>query len=230
MKNKFFAIILLAAALLPANILFAQEKDDSKADIKADSVKTEQSEKEILEKDTKKIADSEKASAENSRQEKEIRERSETEHSVAEKSTAEKNTRSIPKAKKKKTISRTPLSGLVLMPTAYKSTGINELGPALDINAAYIIGRLYGRNDYDWTMENKDYLDRIGLWLLSAEGKLLVQTEGKFRPALAAGVQGIYSLRDSSNPTLKTNQDLKVDAKSTNGYANVFVSASTFRS
>ncbi|MBO4555546.1 MAG: hypothetical protein J5706_02215, partial [Elusimicrobiales bacterium] len=86
--------------------------------------------------------------------------------------------------------------------------------------------RLYGRNDYDWTMEDKDYLDRIGLWLLSAEGKLMVQTEGKFRPAVAAGVQGIYSLRDSSNPTLKTNQDLKINAKSTNGYANVFVAVS----
>ena len=132
--------------------------------------------------------------------------------------------RNLPK--KKKSITRTPLSGLVLMPTAYKSTGINELGLALDINAAYIIGRLYGRNDYDWTMEDKDYLDRIGLWLLSADGKLLVQTEGKYRPAIAAGVQGIYSLRDSSNPTLKTNQDLKINAKSTNGYANMFVAMS----
>ncbi len=136
----------------------------------------------------------------------------------------DKGGRNLPK--KKKSITRTPLSGLVLMPTAYKSTGINELGPALDINAAYIIGRLYGRNDYDWTMEDKDYLDRIGLWLLSADGKLLVQTEGKYRPAIAAGVQGIYSLRDSSNPTLKTNQDLKINAKSTNGYANMFVAMS----
>lgn len=137
---------------------------------------------------------------------------------------AENGSRVIPK--KKKTIAKTPLSGLVLMPTAYRGTGINELGTGLDINAAYIIGRLYGRNDYDWTMEDKDYLDRIGLWLLSAEGKLMVQTEGKFRPAVAAGVQGIYSLRDSSNPTLKTNQDLKINAKSTNGYANVFVAVS----
>lgn len=136
----------------------------------------------------------------------------------------DKGGRNLPK--KKKSITRTPLSGLVLMPTAYKSTGINELGLALDINAAYIIGRLYGRNDYDWTMEDKDYLDRIGLWLLSADGKLLVQTEGKYRPAIAAGVQGIYSLRDSSNPTLKTNQDLKINAKSTNGYANMFVAMS----
>ena len=132
--------------------------------------------------------------------------------------------RSVPQ--KKKSVTKTALSGIVLMPTAYRGTGINETGPGLDINAAYIIGRLYGKNTYDWTLEKKDYLDRIGIWLLSADGKLQVQTEGKFRPAVAAGVQGIFSFRDSSNPTLKTNQDLKVDAKSNNSYANAYVAVS----
>lgn len=132
--------------------------------------------------------------------------------------------RSVPQ--KKKSVTKTALSGIVLMPTAYRGTGINETGPGLDINAAYVIGRLYGKNTYDWTLEKKDYLDRIGIWLLSADGKLQVQTEGKFRPAVAAGVQGIFSFRDSSNPTLKTNQDLKVDAESNNSYANAYVAVS----
>ena len=116
--------------------------------------------------------------------------------------TEQKGKRTIPR--KKQTIKKTALSGIVLMPTAYRGTGTNEIGPGLDINAAYIIGRLYGKNTYDWTLEKKDYLDRIGLWILSADGKLQVQTEGKYRPAVAAGVQGIFSFRDSSNPTLKT--------------------------
>ena len=138
--------------------------------------------------------------------------------------TEQKGKRTIPR--KKQTIKKTALSGIVLMPTAYRGTGTNEIGPGLDINAAYIIGRLYGKNTYDWTLEKKDYLDRIGLWILSADGKLQVQTEGKYRPAVAAGLQGIFSFRDSSNPTLKTNQDLKVDAKSNNSYANAYVAMS----
>nr|MBP7796902.1 hypothetical protein [Elusimicrobiales bacterium] len=52
------------------------------------------------------------------------------------------------------------ISGIVLTPTAYRSNGINEIGPALDFNAAYYIGRLYGKNTFQWTTDKKNYLDR----------------------------------------------------------------------
>lgn len=95
-----------------------------------------------------------------------------------------------------------PLSGMVLMPTAYRGNGRNTLGLGLDFNAAYYIGRLYGKNTLDWTMQKTNYMDRVGIWLLTADAKMTVQTETAWRPALAAGVQGTYSLRDAPSPTL----------------------------
>lgn len=95
-----------------------------------------------------------------------------------------------------------PLSGIVLMPTAYRGKGKNTLGMALDINTAYYIGRLYGKNTLDWTLQKTNYIDRVGVWLLMADAKMLVQTESRWRPAMAVGVQAIYVLRDSPSPTL----------------------------
>jgi len=119
---------------------------------------------------------------------------------------------------------RTPLSGLVLMPTAYRGRGRNAIGLGLDFNAAYYIGRLYGKNSYDWTVEKKNYLDRVGLWLLSADSKMQVQTEGRWRPAMAAGVQGILKFRDAAQPTLnQPSVSTKIDSKNTDTYANAYV-------
>lgn len=119
---------------------------------------------------------------------------------------------------------RVPLSGIVLMPTAYRGRGRNAIGLGLDFNAAYYIGRLYGKNSYDWTVEKKNYLDRVGLWLLSADSKMQVQTEGRWRPAMAAGVQGILKFRDAAQPTLnQPSVSTKIDSKNTDSYANAYV-------
>ncbi len=122
---------------------------------------------------------------------------------------------------------KVPLSGLVLMPTAYRGRGRNAIGLGLDFNAAYYIGRLYGKNSYDWTVEKKNYLDRVGLWLLSADSKMQVQTEGRWRPAMAAGVQGILKFRDAAQPTLnQPSVTTKIDSKNTDTYANAYVAFS----
>jgi len=117
-----------------------------------------------------------------------------------------------------------PLSGIVLMPTAYRGRGRNAIGLGLDFNAAYYIGRLYGKNSYAWTVEKKNYLDRLGVWLLSADSKMQVQTEGAWRPAMAAGVQGILKFRDAPQPTLnQPTVSTKIDSKNTDTYANAYV-------
>ena len=118
-----------------------------------------------------------------------------------------------------------PLSGIVLMPTAYRGRGRNAIGLGLDFNAAYYIGRLYGRNSYDWTMEKKNYLDRVGIWLLSADSKMQVQTEGTWRPAMSAGVQGIFKFRDAPQPPIAGtfNLTVKASGKKTESYANAYV-------
>ncbi|MDD2804204.1 MAG: hypothetical protein PHV33_01510 [Elusimicrobiales bacterium] len=119
---------------------------------------------------------------------------------------------------------KVPLSGIVLMPTAYRGRGRNAIGLGLDFNAAYYIGRLYGKNSYVWTVEKKNYLDRVGLWLLSADSKMQVQTEGRWRPAMAAGVQGILKFRDAAQPTLnQPSVSTKIDSKNTDTYANAYV-------
>lgn len=119
---------------------------------------------------------------------------------------------------------KVPLSGIVMMPTAYRGRGRNAIGLGLDINAAYYIGRLYGKNTYSWTTEKKNYLDRVGVWLLSADSKMQVQTEGSWRPAMSAGVQGILKFRDSAQPTLnQPTATVKVNSKNTDTFANAYV-------
>ncbi|OGS56744.1 MAG: hypothetical protein A3J79_09095 [Elusimicrobia bacterium RIFOXYB2_FULL_62_6] len=121
--------------------------------------------------------------------------------------------------------SKNPLSGLILMPTAYRGRGKNSIGLGLDFNAAYYIGRLYGKNTYSWTNQKTNYIDRVGLWLLMADGKMLIQTEGKLRPAMAAGVIGGYQLRDSPQPGLNTPFSLavKVDQKTNKTFASAYL-------
>jgi hypothetical protein len=97
----------------------------------------------------------------------------------------------------------TSLSGVVLTPTAYRGRGqFNRPGLGFDINAAYYIGRLYGKNSFDnYTTRRTNYIDRIGQWLLCADGKMQVQSEGDLAPAVAAGVLGIFSFRDAPQPS-----------------------------
>ena len=116
---------------------------------------------------------------------------------------------------------KVPLSGIVLMPTAYLGRGKNALGLGLDINASYYIGRLYGKNSYFWTVEKKNYLDRVGVWLLSADSKMMIQTEGSWRPAMAAGVQGIVKFRDAPQGALTFT--VKATGKTTETSANAFL-------
>jgi len=119
---------------------------------------------------------------------------------------------------------KVPLSGIVLMPTAYRGRGRNAIGLGLDFNAAYYIGRLYGKNSYTWTVEKKNYLDRLGVWLISADSKMQVQTEGAWRPAMAAGVQGILKFRDSPQPSLnQPTVSTKINSKNTDTFANAYV-------
>ncbi|MFA6583956.1 MAG: hypothetical protein WCS77_06630 [Elusimicrobiaceae bacterium] len=118
-----------------------------------------------------------------------------------------------------------PISGMVLMPTAYRGRGLNTIGVSLDMNAAYYIGRIYGKNSYNWTLSDKNYLDRIGQWIMTADGKMLVQTEGDWRPAVAAGVMGMFTFRDSGQPKLD-DPTVSVSVNSTQGLASAYVVAS----
>ncbi|MBI4803072.1 MAG: hypothetical protein HY796_11165 [Elusimicrobia bacterium] len=121
--------------------------------------------------------------------------------------------------------SKAPLSGIILMPTAYRGRGKNSIGMGLDFNAAYFIGRLYGKNTLWWTNQKTNYIDRVGLWLMMADAKMLIQTEGKLRPAMAAGVIGGYQLRDTPQPGLNTTFSLsvKVDKKTNKTFASAYL-------
>jgi hypothetical protein len=95
------------------------------------------------------------------------------------------------------------VSGVVLTPTAYRGAGrYSTPGMGLDINAAYYIGTLYSKNNFPLTPDKTDYIDRLGVWLLTADGKMQVQSETALRPAMAVGVQATALLRDSPQPTV----------------------------
>lgn len=95
------------------------------------------------------------------------------------------------------------ISGLVLTPTAYRGTGrFKTPGMGLDFNGMYLIGRLYGKNNFSNATRRTNYIDRVGVWLLSADGKIQIQSESALRPAMAFGGQGTFLLRDSGQPRI----------------------------
>jgi hypothetical protein len=98
------------------------------------------------------------------------------------------------------------VSGVVMTPTAYRGHDqYNRPGLGLDINTAYFIGRLYGKNSIALN-ESTNFLDRLGVVFLSADGKIQIQSEGKWRPAMSVGGRGTFTARDSPQPTVVTVQ------------------------
>ena len=123
------------------------------------------------------------------------------------------------------------VGGVILTPTAWRGAGrfLNP-GLALDINAAYFIGRLYGSNSYPNSPRKTNYIDRIGLWTLTADGKMQVQSESNIRPAIAVGGQAMLVFRDSPQPSVTApGVSVKIDTKQTkiltDGY---FVASKSF--
>lgn len=121
---------------------------------------------------------------------------------------------------KPKTVIVTPptaVGGVLLTPTAWRGAGrFENPGLALDINAAYFIGRLYGKNSYPSAPRKTNYIDRLGLWTLTADGKMQIQSEAAYRPAIAVGGQAMLLFRDSPQPTVTApGVSVKIDAKNT---------------
>jgi hypothetical protein len=107
------------------------------------------------------------------------------------------------------------ISGVVLTPTAYRGAGrFKTPGLGLDINGMYVIGRLYGKNSFANSRAKTNYIDRVGVWLLSADGKMQVQSEAEYRPAVAVGGQGTFLFRDSGQPQISdtTGANVAVNA------------------
>lgn len=136
--------------------------------------------------------------------------------------------RPAPEAGAKPDESKVPpaaLSGVVMTPTAYR--GVNQYntpGLGLDINAMYFIGRLYGKNSLSTRQTN--FIDRLGVWNLSADAKMQVQSETDLRPAMAVGAQGIFTFRDAPQPAIaQPNVTVNVSADTTRALGETYVVA-----
>lgn len=118
------------------------------------------------------------------------------------------------------------ISGVVMTPTAYRGVGqYNTPGMGLDINAAYFIGRLYGKNSLSTKQTN--FIDRLGVWFLSTDGKMQIQSEERFRPAMAVGAKGVFSFRDSPQPSIaQPGVSVNVSAKTTRALGETYFVAS----
>jgi len=132
-----------------------------------------------------------------------------------------------PEAKPERRIPPAAISGVVLTPTAYRGAGrYTTPGLGLDVNAVYLIGRLYGKNTFDNSPRKTNYIDRVGVWLLTADGKMQLQSETGLRPAVAVGGQGTLLFRDSPqpkvndpNPTIQVNASQKSTKLLSDAYA-----------
>lgn len=117
----------------------------------------------------------------------------------------------------KRPIPPAAISGVIMTPTAWRGAGkYTTPGMGLDINAMYVIGRLYGKNSFENAPRKTNYIDRVGVWLLTADGKMQIQSESDIRPAVAVGGQGTFLFRDSPqpkvndpNPTVSVNASQK---------------------
>ena len=129
----------------------------------------------------------------------------------------------------KRVIPPAAVSGVVLTPTAYRGAGrYSTPGLGLDINAAYIIGRLYGKNSFANAPRKTNYIDRVGLWMLSADGKMQLQSESSLRPAISVGGVGTFLFRDSPQPKIDAPATLAVNPqqKSTKLLSGAYVVSS----
>ena len=127
-----------------------------------------------------------------------------------------------PSAKNGKDGPPVSMSGVVMTPTAYRGVNqYNRPGLGLDIDAVYFIGRLYGKNSL--TEKKTNYIDRLGVWFLTADAKMQVQSETTWRPAMAVGVHGILTLRDSPQPAINDPQvTTKVSPQTTRMLSDVY--------
>ena len=118
------------------------------------------------------------------------------------------------------------ISGVVMTPTAYRGIGqYSTPGMGLDINAAYFIGRLYGQNSL--STKGTNFIDRLGVWFLSTDGKMQIQSEEALRPAMAVGVNGVFSFRDSPQPSIaQPGVSVNVSAKTTRALGETYFVAS----
>lgn len=80
-------------------------------------------------------------------------------------------------------------NGLILMSTAYRGMGRTDTGFTGDLQFAYYIGTLYGKQDEELSPLAL-YLDPISLWLLTGDVKFTFITEEHFPVAVAAGGKG----------------------------------------
>jgi hypothetical protein len=114
-------------------------------------------------------------------------------------------------------------SAVVMTPTAYR--GINQYnrpGLGMDINAVYFIGRLYGKNNL--SSDTKNFIDRIGIWFLSADGKMQLQSESQWRPALSVGARGFLTFRDAAQPSVNApGVSVQVDNDNTRALSDGYV-------
>jgi hypothetical protein len=91
----------------------------------------------------------------------------------------------------------------------------------------YFIGSLYSKNDYVNAPQHTSELYRLGVWLLTVDGKMQIQSDGPWRPAVAVGAQTTFMFRDSPQPSINTpTTTVQVTAKSTQILTDAYVVAS----
>ncbi len=92
--------------------------------------------------------------------------------------------------------------GEYLFNTKYLFSRKPLVGLNLDFILSYYIGRLFGKNDpYGSSKYRTDYITRIGLWLLTVDGKLTLPYLENRLFSLALGGRYTYMFRDISQPS-----------------------------
>jgi len=89
-----------------------------------------------------------------------------------------------------------PMTGLILMPSAYRNDIFNNNGINVDMSFSYYIGSIAGEHDIYPFGKGSDAFEKIGVWLLTGDAKYTMFGEKDQWPSLGAGAMYTLLLQD----------------------------------
>jgi len=99
-----------------------------------------------------------------------------------------------------------PRTGLILSPTAFRNDIFSNYGLNVDCMFSYYIGDIYGEHgNLGYTSKGTDSIDKVGVWLLTADAKWCLFNEWETFPSIAAGYMYTMLLQDQIGAAVNSN-------------------------
>ncbi len=122
-----------------------------------------------------------------------------------------------------------PMTGLILMPSAYRNNIFDNNGLNVDMSFSYYIGSIAGEHDIYPYGKDSDAFEKIGVWLLTGDAKYTLFNEKDTMPSLGIGAMYTFLLQDKIGASSeKTGVGVKISGKndSLSKYFGTYINSS----